>query len=326
MAAAIAMVAARSLKRRRTLRSRVYIAAGLIAMISYPLHVHWLFRQEELGNSDTETSISKDRETPTDIVVVQTKLKPDQCQSESRGHFDQIYTRGEWGTKYRSATAFYGNASNKISKERIESASGLGSNLGPMTVNSLKLIRDAIVKYNVTTVIDIPCGDVNWILDSFETDTLHLYVGLDIASGPILVNSQRFGHHSNKQFHFWDASECVLPKLINSNGETEPFDLVHVRDVIQHMPLERGVQFFCNVFKAGPRVLVTTTYPGGSNRNIDEGKWYRNNLKADPFSFPDVPCERSHLVLSEEDDETCVFDLVKENEWVEKYLETKCSV
>jgi hypothetical protein len=33
-------------------------------------------------------------------------------------------------------------------------------------------------------MIDVPSGDVNWVLDSLETDTLPLYVGLDITSAP----------------------------------------------------------------------------------------------------------------------------------------------
>ncbi len=60
-------------------------------------------------------------------------------------------------------------------------------------------------------MVDVPCGDANWIFDSFETDALPMYVGLDITGLVIKVNKQRFAHHNNKQFHFWDALNCTLP-------------------------------------------------------------------------------------------------------------------
>jgi hypothetical protein len=119
-------------------------------------------------------------------------------------------------------------------------------------------------------MIDIPCGDANWIFDSYETDTLPLYVGLDVATNVLKVNKQRFAHHSNKQFHFWDATACEVPKFINASSSSNDsiikeqqqqllwssFELVHVRDVIQHMTPSMGIKFFCNVFRAQPKVLI----------------------------------------------------------------------
>jgi ubiquinone/menaquinone biosynthesis C-methylase UbiE len=67
-------------------------------------------------------------------------------------------------------------------------------------------------------MIDIPCGDANWIFDSYETDTIPLYVGLDVATNVLMVNKQRFAHHSNKQFHFWDATACEVPKFLNASS------------------------------------------------------------------------------------------------------------
>ena len=56
-------------------------------------------------------------------------------------------------------------------------------------------------------------------------------------------------------------TECVLPKYQNvTASEEQSFDLVHVRDVIQHLTLDQGVKYFCHVFKSGAKVLITTTY------------------------------------------------------------------
>ena len=215
-------------------------------------------------------------------------IVPDQCKSPIRGHFDKIYEGGNWswGMSLCQPSHFYSDAAWPSKKIRKISASGGGSDLGYPTITSLKIIKDTISKFNVKSMIDIPCGDVDWIFDSLETDTLPLYIGLDIAGAVIEVNKQRFRHHMNKQFSFWDATACALPRFQNVTSEDQAVDLVHVRDVIQHMTLDQGVRYFCNVFKYVAKVLITTTFEYVRNKNITEGTYYNNNLLLEPFSFP----------------------------------------
>eukprot|EP00970_Alexandrium_tamarense_P010694 scaffold2196_cov183-Alexandrium_tamarense.AAC.5 len=251
------------------------------------------------------------------------QLVPSTCDSPSRGHFDEIYLKGVWGKSTRSASDFYSDAAWPTKAMRASSASGPGSNLGYATETSLKIIKDAIAKYHVQSMIDVPCGDVNWVFDSLETDTLPIYLGLDVTSAVIDVNNVRFHHHNNKFFSFWDATECVLPKFKNGTAvELSSFELVHVRDVIQHLTLVQGVKYFCNVFKSGARVLITTTYPTGQkNTNIEEGSWYKNNLLLEPFLFPATDsCTPTHP--NHEADDTCVYDLTEP--WVQEFISYKC--
>lgn len=106
------------------------------------------------------------------------------------------------------------------------------------------------------------------------------------------------------------------------SNEPQSVDLVHVRDVIQHMTLQQGVAYFCNVFQSGARVLIATTFPAQtSNPDVPEGSYYKNNLFLEPFSFPRGKCVPTHPTV--EDDDTCVFDL-KEGNWTEEYIRTKC--
>ena len=173
-------------------------------------------------------------------------------------------------------------------------------------------------------MVDIPCGDVNWIFDSFETDSLPLYVGLDVASAVIEVNKNRFAHHKNKEFHFWDASHCAVPRFFNkTSSKEETFDLVHVRDVVQHMSMDLGVKYFCNVFKSGAKFLLTTTFPGGTHTNVADSDFYKNDLSKEPFAFPEPSdvCVKTHPKT--EDDLTCLYDL-RGATWVSKYLKAKC--
>jgi hypothetical protein len=213
----------------------------------------------------------------------------------------------------------------QITKERI-SASGEGSKLGHETLTSLRILKETIQKYNISTMIDMPCGDVNWIFDSRATDSLQLYLGLDITEKVIAMNQIRFAHHSNKMFRHWDGVSCPLPKYQlfspdDSSTSLAPFELVHSRDVVQHLPLAAGLQFFCTIFQSGAKVLVTTTYIGRKNRNIDIGRFYHNNLSLEPFNFPKdgVTCELTHP--QHEGDSTCVYDLTQP--WVQEYIRKK---
>eukprot|EP00986_Skeletonema_menzelii_P000681 scaffold193_cov157-Skeletonema_menzelii.AAC.13 len=174
---------------------------------------------------------------------LQFAIVPEQCLVPDKRLkiFDDIYAKSEWAAddlkKMKSPPDFYGDAQWPPKSIRQLSASGHGSYLGKATETSLQVIKDTIVRYNITSMLDIPCGDANWIFDSFLTDSLPVYVGLDIVRPVIEFNKQRFAHHKNKEFYFWDAVSCTLPKFKWKKGETdeaEPFDLVHVRDVITY--------------------------------------------------------------------------------------------
>ena len=64
---------------------------------------------------------------------------------------------------------FYSYSFPEKLKGRV-SMSGPGSDLGLATSVSLQFVVDVIREYNVRTMMDVPCGDVNWILEARETD------------------------------------------------------------------------------------------------------------------------------------------------------------
>jgi len=253
------------------------------------------------------------------------QLSPNKCVTREGEAFDKIYREGTWNhrAKTKPAEDFYGNAAWPPNRMRQQSGSGLGSNLGEATETSLSIVKETIFEHNISSMIDIPCGDANWIFDSFITDTLPVYLGLDIVKDVIEVNKLRFSHHQNKKFQLWDAVTCPLPKyqVRGMSGEQKAFELVHVRDVLQHLPLDQGIKYICNVLNSGARVLITTTYPNMTNKEILSGDWYKNNLEKEPFSFPKSnTCTPTHPGI--EDDHTCVYDLT--DPWVNDYVSQKC--
>ena len=178
---------------------------------------------------------------------------------------------------------------------------------------------------------DVPCGDVNWIMDSWVTDSLPVYDVLDIVTNVIAVNQVRFAHHVNKKFAVWDAVSCALPQFTIDNEENhdvvQNFELVHFRDLIQHLKLKDGVEFVCNVLRIKPRILITTSYPHiTENKGLDRtAEFYENNLQIEPFNFPkDANCTSTHS--KREKDVTCVYDLETEKgkAFVKEFMSKNC--
>lgn len=241
--------------------------------------------------------------------------------------FTTVYNEGVWNGKdlkvfEQGPGAYYYNA--EWPHPARSSPSGEGSNLGPSTIVSLDILRNLIKSENITSMVDMPCGDANWIFDSWETDSLPMYLGLDIVQHVVEANAVRFAHHKNKLFRHWNGVACPIPRYIKA-GEIEetPFELIHVRDVVQHLRLPDGVKLFCNVFRSGARFLVTTTYPAEtSNTALDSpGGFYRNNLLLPPFDFPeDMACTPTHP--AHELDSTCVLDL--KQPFVSSFVSNKC--
>lgn len=134
----------------------------------------------------------------------------------------EIYSKGLWGSKLRDVSVLCSEAAWPPNNTTKESASGHGSDLGYATQTSLRIIKDTIGKHSVKSMIDIPCGDANWMFDSYVTDSLPFYLGLDVANATIELNRMRFAHHKNKMFTFWDATACVLPRYKHERSWPHP--------------------------------------------------------------------------------------------------------
>jgi hypothetical protein len=259
------------------------------------------------------------------IPMPHISLVPDVCDAGA-SEFDSIYKNQNWVLDNETRTPmdlsrFYNNAA--WPPKQVFSQSGAGSDLGYNTETSMKVLRESIQKYNITSMVDIPCGDVNWIFDSVETDRLPVYIGLDITRSIVDFDKARFEYHSNKIFLHWDGAKCRLPQVSKDGAKSAPADLIHVRDVLQHLPTELALNFLCNILSSGIRILVTTSYSTQRNREVKAGGFYKNNLMKAPFDLPkpvsSVPTHPTH-----EKDDTIVYEL--DQPWVAEWIGKKgCS-
>jgi hypothetical protein len=135
-------------------------------------------------------------------------LFPDSCQANISA-WDKIYEKGDDSHhgKIQPHSAFYNNTATTFPAKTTTARRDLRYS----KQTTLKILQTVIREHSIETMIDIPCGDVNWIFDSWETDgALKLYVGLDGVPAVITSNQKRLAHHSNKvKIHFLQKKQGI---------------------------------------------------------------------------------------------------------------------
>lgn len=166
----------------------------------------------------------------------------------------------------------------KIHKHNIwrskESVSGPGSTIRETKI-LVKKLPDIFEKYKIKAVLDIPCGDFNW-MKTVDITSLDSYIGADIVKKIIDENNRKY---KNRKIDFvcLDLIEDKLPKV----------DMVFVRDCLVHLSYKQIFEAIKNLKKSGSKYLMTTNYPvSGKNVDIVTGGWRPLKLTEAPFNFP----------------------------------------
>ena len=153
-----------------------------------------------------------------------------------------------------------------------ESVSGPGSEL-QHTKTLISKLNNVFVKYEIKTVLDLPCGDFNWMQKVDLSNTQ--YLGADIVESIIINNKSKYENDSI-QFEMMDIITSKLGK----------HDLVLVRDCLVHFSYENIVKTIKNLKNSGSKYLLTTTFPDiAKNKDIVSGEWRPLNFAIYPFHF-----------------------------------------
>jgi hypothetical protein len=180
--------------------------------------------------------------------------------------FTDIYLRNHWNGK--------------------QSRSGTGSELNQ--THQVKLILKQVIKeYKVSTLLDIPCGDLNWIKDVDMEDVT--YHGADIVE-TIINNNIEKNKNEGRRFLVANITSSKLPVA----------DLVLCRDCLVHFSYEDIKKAIQNLKVSQCKYLLTTTFPLHSNVSIVTGNWRPVNLNASPIKFP-TPLAMFNEKCSEDD-------------------------
>jgi hypothetical protein len=162
---------------------------------------------------------------------------------------------------------------NEIYKENLwasaESKSGAGSQLDN-TVTIRAELPYIFNKFNIKSILDIPCGDFNWMqhVDLSEIT----YIGADIVNEAVEANKLKY----NKDFRNLDITKDDLPKS----------DLIFVRDCLGHLSNENVAKAIENVRRSGSTYLLATSFTKyTTNTDIQDGGWKCINLMVEPFTL-----------------------------------------
>jgi hypothetical protein len=168
--------------------------------------------------------------------------------------FAEIYERNEWGSN--------------------ESVSGQGSVIEQTKVIINKL-PEIFNDYGIKTMLDIPCGDFNWMKNVDLTGVN--YTGADIVDELIKENKQKFETES-VSFRKLNLLADELPKV----------DLIFCRDCLVHFSFEDIRKALRAICRSNSTYLLTTTFTEHQqNQEILTGQWRQINLEIEPFSLPE---------------------------------------
>jgi len=151
-----------------------------------------------------------------------------------------------------------------------QSKSGSGSEL-MNTVVLRKELPYVFAKYNIKSILDIPCGDFNWMK---EVDLTGIeYIGADIV--PTLIEENKI-KYPEVDFRTLDITKNDLPKV----------DLIFVRDCLGHLSNNNVFKALEKIKASGSKYLLTTSFTKWNfNANIENGGWRCINLLIDPFKL-----------------------------------------
>ena len=193
--------------------------------------------------------------------------------------FEKIYDSNFWGSK--------------------ESKSGPDSQL-KNTENIRKKLPEIFEKYNIKSVLDVPCGDYNW-MKNVKKDGIK-YIGGDIVPKIIAENNKKY-KDDNTQFRKLDITKDKLPKS----------DMIICRDCFQHLSDENVKKAIENFKNSGSTYLLVTNYPWTlENWDIKDGDFRPLNLCEEPFNFSESCLEKIKESSEQEsysDKNLCLYKL-----------------
>lgn len=166
----------------------------------------------------------------------------------------------------------------KIYKENIwhgkESKSGRGSDSDQTNRLIIKLI-DTIKELNITSLIDCPCGDMNWMKHVLSKTNI-AYYGYDIVEELIQENTNKF----SLSFKTCNAIDELI---------TEKADAIFCRDMLNHLTISDIWKVLNNFLQTGSKYIILTNFVK-DRQNIDlkinTMGWRALNFYKYPFHFP----------------------------------------
>ena len=135
-------------------------------------------------------------------------------------------------------------------------------------------LKKLILSLNIRSICDIGCGygdNMAILVDSITTNVTlssssspFTYIGYDVVKHVIDSNRENFPGMN------WKEYDCVNNNMLKS------FDLIVVKDVVQHLPNILVASFLTRIIKSCKYLVVVTDISGNSDNNSD--KYYEESV------------------------------------------------
>lgn len=200
-------------------------------------------------------------------------------------HMHNLYTN--WKFKGTSPEHVFHEIHDANAWASTETRSGLGSesNATRELVKNLRVLLDA---HGLRSVLDVPCGDFNWM--RFVDLTGLSYIGGDIIEALVNHNIEKYAMDS-----------CSFRRLDVVTDELPSSDVLLCRDCFVHFSFRAIQRSFDNITQSGIPYILMTHYGNASrNYDIETGGWRKINFEIAPFFLPapidyiDEKCEEGY--------------------------------
>jgi hypothetical protein len=137
------------------------------------------------------------------------------------------------------------------------------------------LLQAVIEKYDVQTLLDLPCGDFHWMSQTRMNGCT--YIGGDMVPDVVQFNTDRYASPSC-MFRRIDILKDRLPKA----------ELLLCRDLFVHLSTGHIRRALANIRRSDIRFLLMTHYcRAASYEDIETGDWRPINFRLPPWGFPE---------------------------------------
>ena len=185
-------------------------------------------------------------------------------------------------SNFAAARQFVAHGRRRQADEGRESISGPGSFL-EAAQPTMTLLNRVIEERQISSILDLGCGDWNWMRHMGLAGRNISYRGWDADPDLIAGLSRDHGKDDRIRFEMRDLTTELFP----------PNDLVIIRDVLFHLPHEMGQRVITRIRNASRYMIATSFLCQGQNPSwgdcapveIEGWGFYTIDLCAPPFSL-----------------------------------------
>jgi SAM-dependent methyltransferase len=189
-------------------------------------------------------------------------------------------------SNFEAARSFAAFGLRERAAGRRESASGPGS-ARAAAEPALRLLRRTLKERDIRSILDLGCGDWNWMRDLGLPDPglgqRISYEGWEANADLVQELTTRFGKAEEIVFALRDATTEPLPRV----------DLIIARDLLFHLPTALAASLVARI-RTNCRYLLSTSFPATQQNGdiqpylpIEGWGFHRINLDLPPFGLAD---------------------------------------